>query len=238
MRNEETIAAISTKIATHLSEMTGTHVPVVTITDIEHTLAGGDPGTFSELIPFMPYTRALPTLDPFAGPGSIQDIINRLGMYAVASACPLERIEPVWPNEQGLTPEEIAELREEEHLEYIPREFWPTAQDGTPRTQAAMQAADTELQVAYDFEPDEWAPGRTYQLQHRAELAARYLPPDFVPQGEGAEADAERELAAWGAMRAARDEIVRRARAAGVTKTRIHEITGISRATLDRIPGV
>jgi hypothetical protein len=46
---------------------------------------------------------------------------------------------------------------------------------------------------------------------------------------------AERELAAWAAVNARRDEVVRTAHRAGVAKNRIHAITGIARTTIDRI---
>lgn len=48
---------------------------------------------------------------------------------------------------------------------------------------------------------------------------------------------AEAELIAWAVTRDRRDELVRRARAAGVSKNRIHVLTGIARTTIDRILG-
>lgn len=232
MRNADAVTAISAKVGAHISEITGTHVPAITAEQIEQDIANGDGPLF------LAYTKALPTLNPFAGPGDIEHTITRLALYAQDSARPLTQTHPVYRHEEGLTAEEIAALREDEQLDHIPREFWPDAPDGTPRTNDAMHAADDELQVAYDHEPETAPHLRKYQLRTRRQLAARYLPADFTQEGEGSAADAERELAAWGAMRASRDEIVRRALAAGVTKTRIHEITGISRATIDRIPSI
>jgi hypothetical protein len=48
-------------------------------------------------------------------------------------------------------------------------------------------------------------------------------------------ADAERVAADWAATVARRDQIVRAVRAAGLSKSRIHELTGIARTTIDRI---
>lgn len=48
--------------------------------------------------------------------------------------------------------------------------------------------------------------------------------------------DAERELTNYRQTVADRDAMVRRALAAGLTKHRIHVLTGMSRATIDRIP--
>lgn len=116
----------------------------------------------------------------------------------------------------------------------IPAAFLPDGPDG-PRTDESREQAETDLEILVR--------ARNARSFQRADvrypgLIERYLPTAFEPEGEGEAADAERALAAWGAMRAARDEIVRRALSAGVTKTRVHEITGISRATIDRIPGI
>ena len=48
---------------------------------------------------------------------------------------------------------------------------------------------------------------------------------------------AEAELAEWARIAPDRDQRVRRARAAGMSKYRINQITGITRPTLDRILG-
>lgn len=55
-------------------------------------------------------------------------------------------------------------------------------------------------------------------------------------------ASAERDLAAltdalagWAENNAKRDDLVRRAVAAGMSKHRVHVITGIARTTIDRI---
>jgi len=47
--------------------------------------------------------------------------------------------------------------------------------------------------------------------------------------------EAESDLREWAANRDRRDEIVRAASAAGVSKNRIHVLTGIARTTVDRI---
>ncbi|SEN87435.1 hypothetical protein, partial [Nonomuraea pusilla] len=46
---------------------------------------------------------------------------------------------------------------------------------------------------------------------------------------------AEKALTEWAANNARRDELVRAARTAGVSKNRIHVLTGIARTTIDRI---
>jgi hypothetical protein len=46
---------------------------------------------------------------------------------------------------------------------------------------------------------------------------------------------AEQELAAWAAANEYRDEIIKGAYRAGVTKARIHAITGVARTTIDRV---
>lgn len=46
---------------------------------------------------------------------------------------------------------------------------------------------------------------------------------------------AERELIAWTAANACRDDVIRAAHHAGVSKARIYAITGIARTTIDRI---
>ena len=46
---------------------------------------------------------------------------------------------------------------------------------------------------------------------------------------------AEQELAAWAAANEYRDEIIRGAYWAGVTKARIHAVTGVARTTIDRV---
>lgn len=48
-------------------------------------------------------------------------------------------------------------------------------------------------------------------------------------------AAAERELTQYRRTVEGRDALVRRARAAGVSKNRIHVLTGIARTTIDRI---
>lgn len=47
--------------------------------------------------------------------------------------------------------------------------------------------------------------------------------------------EAEKALTDWAANNARRDDLVRAARAAGVSKNRIHVLTGIARTTIDRI---
>lgn len=46
---------------------------------------------------------------------------------------------------------------------------------------------------------------------------------------------AEQDLREWAANRDRRDDLVRAAHQAGVTKHRIHTLTGIARTTIDRI---
>jgi hypothetical protein len=53
--------------------------------------------------------------------------------------------------------------------------------------------------------------------------------------GDDETAAAERELTEYRRWVDGRDDMVRRANAAGVSKNRIHVLTGIARTTLDRI---
>lgn len=46
------------------------------------------------------------------------------------------------------------------------------------------------------------------------------------------------ELADWADSNAKRDDLVRRAITAGISKHRIHAITGIARTTIDRIDAI
>ena len=46
---------------------------------------------------------------------------------------------------------------------------------------------------------------------------------------------AEQELAAWAAANEYRDEVIKAAYRAGVTKARIHTVTGVARTTIDRV---
>jgi hypothetical protein len=46
---------------------------------------------------------------------------------------------------------------------------------------------------------------------------------------------AERELVAWAAANACRDDVIKAAYRAGVAKNRIHAITGVALTTIDRI---
>ncbi|MFE1784226.1 hypothetical protein ACFW9F_16990, partial [Streptomyces sp. NPDC059506] len=67
-------------------------------------------------------------------------------------------------------------------------------------------------------------------------VALRFVPADFVPQTQSTRAaESERALAGWAALHRRRDDIVREAFDAGVPKTRIHELTGLSRSTIDRL---
>jgi hypothetical protein len=49
------------------------------------------------------------------------------------------------------------------------------------------------------------------------------------------QAAAERELIQYRRTTDSRDDMVRRAQAAGISKNRIHVLTGIARTTIDRI---
>ncbi|MFE3559866.1 hypothetical protein ACFXKW_34165 [Streptomyces sp. NPDC059193] len=73
---------------------------------------------------------------------------------------------------------------------------------------------------------------------HRAriihEVARGLAPEDFAPEGLGSAADAERVLAGWAVLHGQRDIFVQEALAAGVSKIRAHEITRLSRSTIDR----
>jgi len=235
MRNAEFINAISAKVAAAISAATGTDVPVITAEQIE---AEQSP------IPFLAYLQALTpeAIEQLGVPGypfmpqDIREIITvNLATYAQFSARPVEWFAANKPDD--LTIEEWAAHNEDDYLNEIPRAYWPDADDGTARTEAGMWAAEEALDAAFGG-----AVGRAsspllrgYAQRFADKTALRYLPADFTPEGSGKAADAERLLAAWAALRNDRDALVRDALAAGVTKMRIHQITGIGRATIDRI---
>jgi hypothetical protein len=47
--------------------------------------------------------------------------------------------------------------------------------------------------------------------------------------------EAEARLLAWAQSNAERDPLIRAAHDAGITKNRIHTLTGIARSTIDRV---
>ncbi len=216
MRNTEIITAISTKIAAAISERTGTTVPVITAEDAEDVATA--PGNSYPEVPFVAYDRALRAVGVSANAvDDLSDALTWLNYYATHSRHP-----------------EVT-AREENALEQIPRAFWPDRTDGTSHTDDARFAAEEPLTALYD--DTSGYPERERDSKNRwyDSVAAQFVPAGFEPEGEGEAAAVERRLAGWAAMRAARDGLVRNAVAAGVTKTRIHQITGISRATIDRI---
>lgn len=54
---------------------------------------------------------------------------------------------------------------------------------------------------------------------------------------DGRREEMESALIRWAETVAARDELIRSAVAAGITKHRVHVLTGIARTTVDRIVG-
>jgi hypothetical protein len=58
---------------------------------------------------------------------------------------------------------------------------------------------------------------------------------DGQPRDAAERQAAERELIAWAAENARRDDVIRAAYQAGMAKTRIAAITGIARTTVDRV---
>lgn len=238
MRNAEVINAISTKVAAAISAATGTDIPVITAEQIEAEQA---------TVPFLAYLQALTpeAIEQLGGehrglyptsPDDIREIlIVNLATYAQYSARPVEWF--AFRRPDGVTPEDWAARQEDEYLEQIPRAYWPDADDGATRTEAGVWAAEEALDAAFGAGVARATSPllRTYAQRFADNTALHYLPADFIPEGSGEVADAERLLAAWAALRSDRDALIRDALAAGVTKMRIHQITGIGRATIDRI---
>ncbi|MEO3976772.1 hypothetical protein [Streptomyces sp. CAU 1734] len=92
-----------------------------------------------------------------------------------------------------------------------------------------MQSIEKITRVAAELTD---ATTRTHLIREAAE---RLAPQDFSPEdGSGPAGDAERALAGWAVLHNHRDVLVQAALAAGVSRTRIQEITRISRSTIDR----
>ncbi len=98
---------------------------------------------------------------------------------------------------------------------------------------ARRAAVDAQYEVEAEATASSLA-AATQQARHAREAAARLAPADFTAQADGEAGDAERALAGWAALRDQRDPLVQAALAAGVSKTRIQEITRVSRSTIDR----
>lgn len=234
MRNEDIITAISAKIAAAISRATGTEVPVIPAA----AWAARSDESFAYCPLLTDDVRAMLSPDPWGpfGLGGVMEAMTHLSLFAQFSSHPVE-----WftfpPAPDGVTPEEWATQAEDEELARIPREYWPDSPAG-PRTDKREAEAREVLDLAFGHSlGTEDRPWRREDLQARTEeIALQFVPTEFQPEGEGAAAEAERRLAGWTALQNQRNALVRAALDAGVTKTRIQEITGISRSTINRMP--
>ncbi|MEV6165744.1 hypothetical protein AB0L71_28290 [Streptomyces sp. NPDC052052] len=252
MRNREVIDAISEKIAAKLSEAVGHTIPAVTTAQLEASPADARLGTL-----YMSHLTAdaLTALDyhdghSFSGgagkPDNVFRAMDLLSEYIWRSSQPIEggdrAPEPGRgydrPDEGPISASESRTREEEWVLERIHPSYLPDTQDGTERTAERIEETERALAAAWDWTEETTPLLRDVAEQSRARFAERFAPADFEPTGTGAEAVAERRLAGWAALRDMRDALVRQALADGVTKSRIQQITGISRSTIDRIPGV
>lgn len=237
MRNAEVIAHINEKIAAAL-RAAGANIATIPLAELE---AGA---SLSRPFPTRPYLEAITTeirertfprdtprppigddeLPPLAPEeeaflaGESYDIVEAVHDFDdfVVMSCDNN------PNEYTLQVEEVA-------LESIPARFRPGAREEREQAEAEIQAAF----MALDSMPEDKR-RRTNAFVVRA--ASRLMPPDFEPRGTAPEQVwAERALAGWCELRNRRDDLVRAALAAGVTKSRAAELTGLSRVTIDRI---
>lgn len=222
MRNAETITAISAKIAAAITEATGTAVDIVTTENIDH---------LDTQYPLRAYDVHIAGL---TGPEAeeISAAALSLSLYVRYSG---------YDADYWVSPEDEAEVGhvpalyrdEDAALDAIPARFLPDAPDGTPRTDADRDRTAAELEaVSRARTVESWGRLARRDPALVEALVTRYLS-DHPAQGE----DAEQQLAVWTAVRDQRDALVVAALGAGVTKTRVQEITGISRATINRIPG-
>lgn len=209
MRNAEAIDAISAKIAAAITQATGTQIPAITAAQIEAPHSGPD-------ATLAPYVAALT-------PQSI----------AALSWEPNPKWKGAYPHSDirhvilmlGMYIME-SQLPTEDHHGPSPEagELFARPDDGeiSPAERRARGEDSYLDQIHRSYWPDAHD-GRT-RTPEGEELATRELA-------------AEVELAAWAGRQSRRDDLVRRALAAGVTKTRVQELTGISRSTINRIPG-
>lgn len=234
MRNADAITAMSAKIAARLTEITDIQIAPLTADDIDAT---------SDVAPFLPYFEAV---GPKDGAHRVDWTPERLEQLAELRNAVSHVNEYIWESEQDLATVKVPEpgtdstheilgepqiaaaewqaRAEDWALQFIPAAYRPDKADGTPLATDEVDGAEYALHSAYAPAPDYYA--------------ARFAPSDFQPQGTGTAAQTERRLAGWAALRDQRDRLVRDALAAGVTKSRIQQITGISRSTIDRIPGI
>lgn len=234
MRNADAITAMSAKIAARLTAITGIQITPLTADDIAAS---------EEVAPLLPYFEAIGpkdgahrvdwTPDRLKQLDEVREAVRALNEYIWESEQDLDTVKPPAPDtdsaheipgEPQITATEWQARAEDWALQYIPTAYRLNKADGTPLSTEEADGAEYALHSAYRPTPDYYA--------------ARFAPTDFRPQGAGAAAETELRLAGWAVLRDQRDQLVRDALAAGVTKSRVQQITGISRSTIDRIPGV
>lgn len=212
MRNAETINAISAKIAAAITEATGTAVPAITADQIEARHNGLDATLAPYVAALTPQSIAALSWEPnpewrgYYPTSDIRHVLLMLSLYIGESQRPAE-----------------------DHRKPSPEAGEIAARPGEGEISPAERRARTEDSYLDQIHRSYWP--ETHDGCPRTpageERAAKEL---------DAHAAAEASLAVWAGMQSRRDEIVRRAIAAGVTKTRVQEITGISRSTINRIP--
>lgn len=231
MRNAEVIVSIAAKLAAAISEATGKDIPALTLNQITQDPTPG----CNWHMPSLPYTKAVQ--DPaaqkalssdeedafFAGEESnFLDVLSAFDLYVSLS---------MYPEDPDIAAEEDAALRR------IPARFLPDSSDGRQRTTDQRVQAEDELAVAYT-EPGEMAKPDDRRLAELfvREVGSRFTPEGFTPKStDPAAVEIERGLAGWAVLKNRRDELVVAALNAGVTKTRVQQLTGISRSTINRL---
>lgn len=246
MRNESAITAINSNLVAALRSA-GADVTPLTLEELEVSTRPGQwqTGVFRysnaaaharrALTPRATQTPKAPDSLPEITPEDeafingedfdFEDVLTSFELFVQASAKP--------------DPDEETLAEEDSNLSRIPIRFREPRADGNPLSRSEINQAEEDVEAAFAAPAEEPSPLRremTERFVHR--VALRYVPNDFTPHGEGERAEAERFLAGWAALRDRRDQLVRHALSVGVTKSRVHELTGLSRSTIDRIPGI
>ncbi|MFE9252894.1 hypothetical protein [Streptomyces sp. NPDC007088] len=249
MRNAEAITVMSAKLAAALSAHNDTPISPLTAADIEAHIAHArtTPGT-TDLHPFYQYLIAM-TPDGLARSGyrpfaelysDLWCALDVLSEYVRESMLDLADVRMPDPD-AGYDPDEVAaqpDLTPADWQTYIedyclarmPAAFRPDGPNGPLIEGAAGVAA--EAVVLATWTPDE----REISREEADRWVRDFAPSDFTPHSTGHRAvEAEKTAAGWAALAGRRDEIIRSAYADGVTKSRLHEITHLSRVTINAI---
>ncbi|MFI9463739.1 hypothetical protein [Streptomyces xiamenensis] len=250
MRNADIITHINTQLVAHLQRL-GVRVTPLTLDELaaasrEHrcaTLAYSKAASGTGAEEAMAPQEAPPLTNPGVPKGEevygltamdkafldgesfgLDEILSDFDSYIHSSLKPLDQVNQSY---------------EDETLAMIPSRYRPGSAKERRRLEDALEAAyyaeglETRNVDAIDVPPRD-----ALSRMFGDKVAQQWVPEGFEPQGQTEqERDAERRLAGWAALRSSRDSLVQQARRAGVTKSRIAELTGLARTTIDRILG-